>query len=101
MPEKMGASYLVINDEIQVTVNHPLFVNGGWTSAGDVRVGDRLFSLNGEDVPVVSIEKIFSQVPTFNLEIGMYHTYFANHVLVHNKPLPYELVHRADGPEGL
>ncbi|MFH1101346.1 MAG: triple tyrosine motif-containing protein [Methanobacteriota archaeon] len=100
MPVEMGSYYLVINDDLRVTRNHPLYVNGEWKTAEDVQIGDLLFSVNGVDIPVTSIGKICEQVATYNLEIGMYHTYFADDVLVHNKPLPYELARMIGDPEG-
>jgi hypothetical protein len=85
-PDEMGDFYLVINNNLRVTPNHPLFVNKRWTNAGKVQIGDRLLGVNGSDVDVFSIVKVFQKEPTYNLEVANYHTYFANGILAHNKP---------------
>jgi hypothetical protein len=100
LSREMGSFYMTINDNLQVTPNHPLFVNKIWKTAGNVKIGDTLFGETGDTIPVSSIKKIYNQVQTYNLEVDTYHTYFANGVLVHNKQiiLPYELYHDLQEP---
>ncbi|GAJ20221.1 unnamed protein product, partial [marine sediment metagenome] len=83
--EEMGEYYLVINDNIRVTPNHPFYVNDKWLPAGEIKTGDLLLNINGDAVRVVSVQKIFEQHRTFNLEVEGCHNYFAEDVLVHNK----------------
>jgi len=69
MPEEMTDYYLIINDDLKVTPNHPLYVDGKWVTAGDLEIGDPF----GEGVR--SIEKVFERVPTYNFEVEPCHTY--------------------------
>jgi intein/homing endonuclease len=89
----MSKSYLVINSQLGVTANHPLYSYGKWIAAGDLKIGDSLFGLDGKPIVVTSIEKIEETVPTYNLEVAVYHNYFADGYLAHNKqfPLPHSL----------
>ncbi len=88
--------YLIINGNLKVTTNHPLYVNGKWLAAGNIHIGDTLMNENGQDVDVFSIVKIYEKVPVYNLEVnpgtdsesevcGPGHSYFAGGVLAHNK----------------
>ncbi|MCK4634298.1 MAG: right-handed parallel beta-helix repeat-containing protein [Candidatus Aenigmarchaeota archaeon] len=72
--------YLVINDNLKVTPNHPVYVNGEWKAAGSLKKGDRLFTGKVE-----SIVKVYKKKETYNLEVERNHNYFAEGVLVHNK----------------
>ncbi len=85
-PNETSEYYLIINNALCVTLNHPLFVNGKWQPAHKVKIDDVLIGENGLKKPVKSIKKIFNQIPTYDLEVEPYHTYFAEGILVHNKP---------------
>ena len=77
--------YMSING-IGVTPEHPLYVNGDWKAAGDVELGDLLMGINGQSVPVVSIEYVTASVPVYNLHTSHdTHNYFADGILAHNK----------------
>ncbi|MBW2995344.1 right-handed parallel beta-helix repeat-containing protein, partial [Candidatus Woesearchaeota archaeon] len=78
-------SYLVINDVLKLTSNHPMYVNGKWKEAGDIKIGDVLMDKNGNDVAVVSVEIVEETVPVYNLEVAGEHNYFAEDLLTHNK----------------
>lgn len=86
----MGPYYLVINNKLKVTPNHPMYVNGHWEHAGDIKVGDYLMGLNGR-VKVTSIKKVYHRVTVYNLEVSgvgntsIGHDYYAEGILVHNK----------------
>lgn len=92
-PDEMADYYLIINGDLRVTPNHPLYIDDGWMYADDVEIGDCLFEVNGSNgssVEIESIEKVFERVPTFNFEIASGNngltgvcTYFADGVLVH------------------
>ena len=77
--------YLVINEKLRLTPNHPMYVNNEWKEAGDIKIGDLLLDKDGNYVAVTSIEKIDESVPVYNLEVSGYHNYFAADILTHNK----------------
>jgi hypothetical protein len=85
----MGSYYLVIKTKhghrLDVTTNHPIYVNGAWKEAGELKIGDRLFGLDKHRDAIESIEKINARIPTYNIEVDKYHVYFADALLVHNK----------------
>jgi hypothetical protein len=65
--QDMGDHYLIINDNIRVTPNHLLYINGVLMLAGNAQIGDLL---GGSDVAIYSIQQVFDQVPTYNFEVG-------------------------------
>ncbi|RLF26389.1 MAG: hypothetical protein DRN01_04845, partial [Thermoplasmata archaeon] len=69
-PEEMPDCYLVINGDLRVTPNHPVFVDGRWIDAGELKIGD----VFGGNI-IYSIERIYWRVPTYNFEVEPYHTY--------------------------
>ena len=77
--------YLVINNLIKVTPEHVMFVNGKWAGAGDVKVGDKLQDINGNDIPVTSVEimNLKEPITVYNIEVEGTHTFYAEG-LVHN-----------------
>jgi len=77
--------YLVINDKLRVTPNHPIFVNGEWETASKIKRGDKLLKKNGDLVTVKNIKVFADKVTVYNLEVEDYHTYYAEDYLVHNK----------------
>ncbi|HEC81421.1 MAG TPA: hypothetical protein ENI42_03215, partial [Thermoplasmatales archaeon] len=62
--------YLVLNHDLRVTPNHPVYVDERWVTAGELRVGD----VFGGNV-ITSIEKVYRRVSTYNFEVEPYHTY--------------------------
>ncbi|MFN3191474.1 MAG: polymorphic toxin-type HINT domain-containing protein [Aureliella sp.] len=87
---------LKVNDEvIRATTSHLLWVSGkGWTKAGDIRPGDLLHSAAE---PAVVMKTTPSQVlPTHNLVVDDFHTYFVgkSRVLSHDV-LPRIQAHEA------
>lgn len=83
-PNEMPPYYLIINNRLRVTPNHLIYVNNQWMPAGLIKIGDILLGENGEAIIVYSIDEVWEKVPTYNLEIKEYHTFFADGVLVHN-----------------
>ncbi len=82
--------HLTINgEEIVTTDNHPFYVQGrGFIDAGNLLVGDKLISVNGEDLTVDDcyIEECEVSTTVYNFQVEDYHTYFVgeNKVWVHN-----------------
>jgi|GEM_PF-1747790 len=77
--------YLIINSNLEVTPNHPMYINNKWIRADELKIGDSLLNKEGKLVKVRSIDTIYKNAPVYNLEVDKYHTYFANGILVHNK----------------
>lgn len=82
--------HLTINGEkIVTTDNHPFYVQGrGFIEAGNLLVGDKLISVNGEDLVIEKffIEETSEPVKVYNFQVEDYHTYFVGGcaVWVHN-----------------
>lgn len=83
--EHAVSEYLLINDFLGVTEEHVMFVNGMWTFAEDIEIGDELINSEGELVIVESIEKTVEPVMVYNIHVDEYHTYFADGIYVHNE----------------
>ena len=80
----------VNGEEITCTPHHPFYSPvKGWTSAIDLRAGDRLQLLNGEYVVVERVQHELLESPetTYNFEVEDFHTYYVGdaEVLVHNE----------------
>lgn len=83
--EEAGEYYLIVNEIIHVTPNHPLFINGAWAEAGTLKFGDTLQTPDGT-TSVRSLARIFRKIETYNLHIDdENHNYFADGILAHNK----------------
>lgn len=82
--EHFVGEYFVINDTLEVTGEHVVFVNGKWDLAENVKVGDMLQTADGRDVEVYNIRKAKEPVWVFNFEVEGLHTYIADGFYVHN-----------------
>ena len=86
--------HLITNgEEIITTDNHPFYVQGrGFINAGNLLVGDKLISVNGEDLFVKKhyIEETDVPVDVYNFQVEDHHTYFVGECCawVHNKNCP-------------
>ena len=72
---------------IQATPDHPFWVAGrGWVLAGQLHVGDRVSTLDGETRAVDAIEHRTGEWTVYNFEVEGPHNYFVSdqRVLVHN-----------------
>lgn len=77
--------YLVINNSLEVTPEHKMFVNGDWKYAGDIKIGDTLIGHDGTIQKVYSVaKKDAPDTLVYNIVVGKYHTYFAGGYFVHN-----------------
>lgn len=93
--EHIADSYLVVNNKLQVTPNHLLFVEGKWIEAGELKIGDSLFDENNNQIKVYSIVSIYNPIKVYNFEVnsqveseeycGPGHSYYAEGFLAHNK----------------
>jgi len=86
-PDEMTEYYLVINNILKITPNHMLYINEKWTISDSIKVGDMVNNLC-----VYSVEKVFEQVPTFDLEVEKDHNYcvqfYDTSIIVHNENIP-------------
>lgn len=82
--------YLIINKDLKVTSNHPVYSNGKWVEIGSLKVGDQLLNSDGKSVAITSITRVSHKTRVYNLKVNPYHTYIAGGIVVHNKlaPLP-------------
>jgi len=76
--------YLVINEEIRLTQNHPILSEGKWVAAGDLLVGDTMTLADGSKAEIYSILGFLDATEVYNIEVES-GTYIANGVIVHNK----------------
>lgn len=77
-------------EEIVCTPGHPFYSpEKGWISAGELRIGDTLVTLEGSSIIIERIYREQLDVPeiTYNFEVEGFHTYYVGKcdVLVHNK----------------
>ena len=83
-PKEQTNSYLIINNKLRVTPNHPTLVNNKWQRIDNANIGKVLRLQNGNNLIITSIRIVYDKVPTYNLEVEDTHTYYAGGVLVHN-----------------
>lgn len=83
--EEKTAGYLVINNQLKLTDNHLILVNGLWVEARTIRIGDELIGVDGNKLLVNTVEYLRIPSKVYNLTTDVYHTYFADGVYVHNE----------------
>jgi len=76
--------YLIINNKLKITPNHPMHINGKWEEIGNAKVGDKIKTINGEET-IFSIKQVNENVEVYNLEVEGSHNYIAEGYLAHNK----------------
>ncbi|MEJ0021271.1 MAG: polymorphic toxin-type HINT domain-containing protein [Candidatus Doudnabacteria bacterium] len=77
--------FLIINNNLQVTEEHKIFLNGDWDLAGNAKVGDTLVLTDGRTQIIRSIaHRNAPHTTVYNIIVGKYHTYFADGIYVHN-----------------
>ena len=80
----LADSYLIINDQLKITANHPVMINRRWQDIGIAKIGDKLKTRTGQ-VTIYSIKEIQQPTEVYNLEVNGNHNYYAEDYLVHNK----------------
>jgi len=82
--------YLIINNTMRVTLNHPIFADThgrsshDWPTAETLRVDDYLYDKDLNKVRIHTIEPVDAIVDTYNFEVENAHTYIAENYIVHN-----------------
>jgi len=79
------SGYFVVNNKLQITMNHRLLVNGTWKYAGEIEIGDTLLTNDGAREKVASLKFVPKWTLVYNIELDKYHTYFADGIYVHNE----------------
>lgn len=79
------SGYFVVNNKLQITMNHRLLVNGAWKYAGEIEIGDTLLTSDGVKEKVTSLKFVSEWTLVYNIELDKYHTYFADGIYVHNE----------------
>ena len=82
---KTVSSVLVINDNLRVTPEHPIYVDGSWLAAGDIRGGEELLSFELDKVRSSLPRPLSTQTMVYDLSVGWPNNFFAGGWLVHNK----------------
>ncbi|MEN2773905.1 polymorphic toxin-type HINT domain-containing protein [Acetivibrio clariflavus] len=83
---------IVGNEEINTTSSHLFFTDSGWwKSAKNIKVGDRIFTAEGElkEVTATRVVDLEEAVRIYNLNVDEFHTYFIGKqgLLIHNNVL--------------
>jgi len=77
--------YLLINNEIKVTEEHLFWNTKEWVRAKDLKIGDKIFNIQGTNTKISKIRKINGTNKVYNLHLEVSpHNYFAENLLVHN-----------------
>ncbi|MFH1230277.1 MAG: polymorphic toxin-type HINT domain-containing protein [Planctomycetota bacterium] len=80
--------FLENNWQLEITGNHPVYIASDICKKADnLEAGYTLFTECGL-IKIVKIEFIPKSSVVYNLEVSDTHNYFANGILVHNKPAP-------------
>ncbi len=69
------------------TADHPWMVDGaGWIETSSLKIGERIKPGSGPDVTITSLSLTNRIEPTYNLEVGDWHTFMVgrDHLVVHN-----------------
>jgi hypothetical protein len=84
-------AFVRINNNLQITPNHRIYLNNSWQPAGNARVGDVIRGPEFEEVEVTSVEvyQLDTPVSSYNLTLDSANkNYLANDVLIHNAKCP-------------
>jgi len=81
------SSYIIVNDRIKITPNHPVYFNKKWVPVGSLKLGDELTTGTGSKEKITSLKLVEEPLKVYNLEVEPHHNYLASGILVHNKIL--------------
>lgn len=75
-----------LNHSLELTRVHPVYTKEGWIIAGDLQIGQEIFTENGyETINQILVHNNTLEVVDLSVESN--ENFFANGVLVHNKQL--------------
>lgn len=89
LTQKIADKTMVINDGLfEATPTHLQLIqrDGFWRfiPLGDIQVGDNLYTIDNEIIPVTSVVVNLEERKIYPLTLNPFHTYFANGILTHN-----------------
>lgn len=81
--------YYLINNELKITGNHKVIVNGEWREVHRINVGDHMLGPDGS-IEIESIAYVGDQdITTYNIKLdNIDKNYFANGYCIHNAKCP-------------
>lgn len=79
--------YLIINGRLKVTPEHRVYSDGKWKKIGSLKVGDNLFTSQGQPEKIIDIKKAPEKAGVYNFHVQPFHTYIAGGYVVHNVKL--------------
>ncbi len=82
---KDNSNGLLLNGIIKTTTNHPFYSDGKWVEASNLKPGDKILYIDGEEHLITTIEPLNYSTTVYNFEVEGAHNYFAEGYLVHNK----------------
>jgi len=79
-------------EQLKVTPEHPFYLNGEWIEAKNLKIGDKLKTIDGKTAVIKNIQKVKTEKPitVYNLEDDFYlHNYVVDKgLVVHNSKVP-------------
>jgi hypothetical protein len=89
LTQKIADKTMIINDGLfEATPTHLQLIqrDGFWRfiPLGDIQVGDNLYTIDKEIIPVTSVIVNLEERKIYPLTLNPFHTYFANGILTHN-----------------
>ena len=91
--EEADFGALSVGSTLHVTDNHPIFADGRYTPAGEVRGQAVLCELVGENAWPRTAIAAFSPLgrgPVYDITVTPHHNFFAGGILVHNKSYGFD-----------
>ena len=79
----------VFGGTLRASAEHPLFANGAWKAAAEVKADDKLLTADGREVRAGEPKVVYQAIDVFDLTVSGPHTFYAGGFLVHNKSLAW------------
>jgi hypothetical protein len=94
LTQKIADKTIVVNNGLlEATPTHLQLIqrDGLWRfiALGDIEVGDNLYTIDNEIIPVTSVIVNLEERKIYPLTLNPFHTYFANGILTHNYKQAY------------
>jgi intein/homing endonuclease len=90
-PEEGTGVFIVVNDSLRLTSNHPVWAGGHATAAEELKLGDSIVVLSPDGVPVSlpvrTLARIDSREVTYDIDVDGPGTFVAGNIVTTIKPL--------------